>query len=316
MRGYMLLRSDKAKAYVRKFPPLRYAWKRLQNALYLRQKAISQTVEYHGFQFEIPSNHKLMILRDEQPNREEGLRIAAWKIFQKHPGKIYVDIGANIGDTAAVVRSVSSCAMVLVEPSDIFYPYLCRNALRFGHNVSTIQGFFVSPNDFNAEFELLHWEGTARPRYKGTRASPKQQNFVLDQLSRSPIGLMKIDTDGYDLNLIDGYMDHLAYSNVNLYFELEVRSQQDVIDWRECISKLLSKGYAGILLWDDPGHFMCSVTSVELAHQLLNWQLSYMNENHKGIRRIFNFDVLAISHSDRDIFGEIEEVTREAVTAS
>ena len=156
------------RAFLKKtFPSLRHTYRRARNRLYLRQKAISHTIKYQGFQFSIPSNHKLMTLRDEQPDREGGLRVAAARIFAKHPEKVYVDVGANIGDTAAVVRSASPCTMVLVEPSDIFYPYLCKNASQFGANVKILQGFFVPPGDVNATFELLHSEGTAQP-YKST----------------------------------------------------------------------------------------------------------------------------------------------------
>ena len=102
-------------------------------------------------------------------------------------------------------------------------------------------------------------------------------------------------------------MDQLVSSNVNLYFELEVRSRQDITDWLDCMSKLLSKGYAEFLLWDDPGHFMCSVGSVELAQQLLNWQLSYVSDSYKGIPRISNFDVLAVTGVDLHIAIEIKQ---------
>ena len=43
------------------------------------------------------------------------------------------------------------------------------------------------------------------------------------------------------------------------------------------------------------------------TNYLINWQLSYMSDDYKGTPRIFSFDVLAVSHSDGDIFREIEQ---------
>ena len=104
----------------------------------------------------------------KRPLREDGLRIAASKIFEKHPTKTFVDVGANIGDTAAIVRSVSACDMVLIEPSDQFFPLLAANALQFGPGVTWIQSFFVSPTHTDSTFSLIHSAGTANRTTKGS----------------------------------------------------------------------------------------------------------------------------------------------------
>jgi hypothetical protein len=94
---------------------------------------------------------------------------------------------------------------------------------------------------------------------------------------------------------------------VNLFFEMEVRTQDDVDRWLNCLRGLFSNGYAGLLVWDDPGHFMCSLNGVDLAQQLLQWQLSYTNAKYTGERRVYNFDLLAVAAGDRDILGEIRQ---------
>lgn len=298
---------DKAKTFAKtNFPAFVDRGKRMRNALYVRQKPNIQFVNYHGIQLAVPSDHKLLELLTEQPNREGGLRVSAERIFNRHPTSIYVDVGANIGDTAAVVRSVSTCEMVLIEPSEVFFPLLATNTLQFGPGVTSLQAFFTSPADADAAFSLIHSAGTAQPHRDGARTlGSKQQNLGLDQLPPD-IGLLKIDTDGYDAELIGTYTEQLALRGVNLFFEMEVRTPGDVAQWVDRIRGLFVAGYAGLLVWDDPGHFLCSISGVELARQLLQWQLSYTGADYRGEMRVYNFDVLAVAANDREILSEIK----------
>jgi FkbM family methyltransferase len=291
-------------------PWMRHAVRHARDLVYTRNAIKACTIEYYGYELEIPLRHKLISLRAEQPNRDAGLFIAAKEIFSKHPAKLFVDIGANVGDTAAVVQAGAACDMILVEPSPVFYPYLSRNVRQFGERAKTRQSFLVAPDDTDVRFRLLHSDGTAQPKREAPSKGRGPENLTLSDLSTSAIGLVKVDTDGYDLSLINAYMDQLAASETNLYFELEVRSADDVAAWSACLHSLLEKGFMGLLVWDDAGHFICSATSLMHVVQLLQWQLSYMKENFAGIQRVFNFDVLAVVSPDRDLFATIERSYR------
>jgi hypothetical protein len=206
--------------------------------------------------------------------------------------------------------------MILVEPSDVYLPYLTRNAARLGPGVKVVHGFFVTRNDLYAHFDLVHGAGTARPERTSLR-SDGAPNYDLDKLADGHVKLIKIDTDGYDRSLIQGYKDDFGRRGMNVLFELEVRSGDDVRAWTNCVADLLRRDYAGLLIWDDPGHFMCSVRAVGLADQLMGWLLSHGNSDSIGRpRRIYNFDVLAVAQEDEDVLRAIEEGYRAAVGAA
>jgi len=292
---------DAAKAIVRRTFPQLVEWRNRRRA------AIARSINYHGIKMELPTNHILLSVLKHQPRRHESVRISAAHIFRKHPDAAFVDVGANVGDTAAVVRSVSNCPMVLIEPSDVYLPYLTRNAARLGPGVKVVHGFFVTRDDLQASFDLVHGDGTARPERTSLHFDGPL-NYDLGKLTDRPIKLIKIDTDGYDRHLIEGYKDDFGRCAMNVLFELEVLSGEDVRAWTDCLANLLRRDYAGLLIWDDPGHFMCSVRAVDLADQLIRWLLSHGSLDRSGRpRRIYNFDVLALVREDDDVLRAIEE---------
>lgn len=259
--------------------------------------------DYHGFHLAVPKDHLIRSILQRQPRREEGLRISARYVFHKHPSATYVDVGANIGDTAAIVRLESACKMVLIEPSDIFFPYLVRNLPALG-NATAFHGFLVPASAKLQNFSLEHNESTARPQLndESVSAARNTPNFTLGDVYRSAIGdLIKLDTDGYDMELIREYAHDFSQHKTNLYFELEVRSWDDVEAWNETLSLLFRIGYSSFLFWDDPGHYMGQATEPSQAVDLLRWQYSYRNPHHFGEIRIYNFDVLATAPFDADI---------------
>lgn len=267
----------------------------------------SVNIDYDGFRLTVPANHLIRSIRKKQPRREEGLRISARHVFNKYPSATYVDIGANIGDTAAIVRLESTCNMVLIEPSDIYFSYLERN-LTVLRNSTAIHGFLVPENARLLNLSLEHINSTARLQLDPIPLTTARsvRNLTLSDVYTSNTGdLIKLDTDGYDVELIREYASDFSQQNANLYFELEIRSWDDVEVWTEVLSLLFRMGYTNFLFWDDPGHYMGQATEISHAVDLLRWQYSYKNSRHFGEVRIHNFDVLATSALDADIGRDI-----------
>ena len=302
-----------AREFLKKHTPgLFDTMRRVRQEQYAVRSMRAASLLHHGFKLAVPVNHSLREISEKAPRREEGLRIAARFLFAKDATGAYVDIGANVGDTAAVVRSVASWPMVLVEPSKTFFSYLERNAPLFGPDVKLVKGFLAAPSDVGSTFTLSHWGGTAKPVLAPSPVSRAPDTFTLDEVCDGPVRLLKIDTDGYDLPLLHAYSSKLAAEGANLFFELEVRSLEDVQSWSDLTADLLGNGYSRLLVWDDPGHFMGSIDSAEQIAQLIRWQHSYQNSEHAerarrhgAYVRICNFDVLAVAERDDAVADEI-----------
>src|SRR5258708_6065145 len=57
------------------------------------------------FTLDAPSNHILLRLQPVQPYRDLAVGVTARELARKYPGATFVDIGANIGDTAALMAT-------------------------------------------------------------------------------------------------------------------------------------------------------------------------------------------------------------------
>ena len=128
-----------------------------------RMFASKQTVvqlRVGDFTLNAPSNHILNRLLSIQPYRDLAIGIVARELARKYPGETLVDIGANIGDTAAIMATYSPSPKILVEPSTFFMGFLRENASRIP-NVVQIHQTLVSGNHGERGI-LVHGGGTAR----------------------------------------------------------------------------------------------------------------------------------------------------------
>jgi hypothetical protein len=92
-----------------------------------------------NFLLTTPGNHILFRLRSAQPFRDQAVGIIAGELAHRYPGKSLVDIGANIGDTAAMMATHSPSPIILVEPSEFYGRFLRENASRIPNTTSIHQ---------------------------------------------------------------------------------------------------------------------------------------------------------------------------------
>lgn len=55
--------------------------------------------------------------------RDQCVGFAAAQLSKKYPESTFMDIGANVGDTAAIMATHAKKRLILVEPSDYFFPF-------------------------------------------------------------------------------------------------------------------------------------------------------------------------------------------------
>ena len=94
-----------------------------------------------NFLLSAPSGHILAQVQATQPFRDLAIGLVARELARKYPGETFVDIGANIGDTAAVMATYSPSPIIAVEPSDFYHPFLMKNVTQV---LSIVEGFTYS----------------------------------------------------------------------------------------------------------------------------------------------------------------------------
>lgn len=197
------------------------------------------------------------------------------KSFNKDSLKplLLIDIGANVGDTAAMWREYFHTEVICVEPDDRFFKMLAKNVEKIG-NCTTIKSLFNAglPSNqlvFNSNggqtgntkfipYNLKNQE--VLPSINTPIESMISVKELLDFCKGSP-AVFKTDTDGFDLfilkNLNDELSDDLPRILPVIFSEGpaqdEYSDEKLVNSWLKEISRLLDFGY-NLTVFTNFGH--------------------------------------------------------------
>ena len=111
-----------------------------------------------AYQIEAPDSHLLIDLQKSQPYKDICLGISAKYIMDKYPGATIVDVGANIGDTAAMVLTYASPhKLILIEGSDYYFDILVRNVSQLPGDIVCRKALLSSGNH-GTSGSFVHWQ--------------------------------------------------------------------------------------------------------------------------------------------------------------
>jgi len=111
------------------------------------------------FNLRMHRDHVLPIKLAKFPNYSANVPRIAALLVEKYPGMALVDVGANIGDTVALVRSKVTCPIVCIEGDEEFFSLLKGNTSQFKD--VTLFSNFVSDGDARMAGEVVRHDGTA-----------------------------------------------------------------------------------------------------------------------------------------------------------
>ena len=83
-----------------------------------------------GMELELPISHNLPFYRKKYPLYDTALARLAKKLDQSSPLGSCIDVGANVGDTAVLLRGAGSFPILAIEADAGFFAILERNARR------------------------------------------------------------------------------------------------------------------------------------------------------------------------------------------
>lgn len=221
---------------------------------------------------ELPLSHELPFYRKDHPLYGEAVgRIAAAL------GGPVVDIGANVGDTAAIVRAHSEVPVLCVEGDDVFFGLLERNAQQLGD--VELEPAFVRDNVLRGEEgRVERARGTARLVGGSTLAMPLSE--ILERHPRfARPALVKLDTDGMDVPILLANADLLGELQPVLFFEYDphLGATPDVF------VTLCNKGFGRALVFENTGEYR---ETVALADDARIAELHREYTGHGGARYV------------------------------
>lgn len=198
--------------------------------------------ELGGVELELPLSHELPFYRKDHP-----LYAANVGAIAAEAGGPVVDIGANVGDTAAIVRAVTGVPILCIEGDDRFFPILARNAARLDPPVELEHAYVRAPAGATVE----RGRGTARlVAGEGEAVRTKTLGRILEDHPRfAAPALVKIDTDGLDVPIILAELELLARLKPVLLFEYDPHLGADPV----VFERLRKIGYRRARVYENTG---------------------------------------------------------------
>lgn len=229
---------------------------------------------------------------------------------------LIIDIGANIGDTSIAIFARNSRSYIVgVEADETFYNECLSNikankldARFLGVNkfVSTMKGNFqVEKNATRSTGSISRKEKLDGPQNTVSFAELMQ---LIPPARTSPFNLLKIDTDGFDWDILNSLHEYAQAGSVMpqyIFFELQPYLNSDLKKgagrehmtdkYQAALQILLGDGYDTFCLFDNFGtHIRITKSITEIVDFCDYITRSQEQNNHSTI---YYMDVLAFNNN-------------------
>lgn len=170
-----------------------------------------------AFDLLMPLSHNLPFYLHDNPEYGAAIGRIAGQI-----GGPVVDVGANVGDTAALVRSATESPILCIEGDLHFFDILRRNAAQL-RPPPELEHAFVAGEGKTVRATLRREGGTTRlvPGTGDDVPLRTLSEILADHPAFARPRLVKIDTDGFDVPIILAELELLARLRPVLFFEYD-----------------------------------------------------------------------------------------------
>lgn len=234
-------------------------------------------------------------------------------LHDKYPMLKAIDIGANIGDTAALIRDAGQIPVLCIEGDTILLPVLTENVAKLGSEI-VIEPSFVGPEDkvisLNSTDDLgrnaclvdaLDPSGSVSLRSLGA--------ILADHPEFCTSKLLKTDTEGFDFDIIRQSMDFIRQSKPAIFFEYDPHLRPDEVHGGlDTIHMLIDAGYSTFIYYDNFGNYLlnCNSCNSEVFSDLD----CYLASNRRHGIAVYYFDICALHGEDADLLPRIKSCTQ------
>lgn len=271
---------------------------------------------FANYILDIPDDHKIGDIHavDHFYDRAFGAFYRA--IARRSPHGTFIDIGANVGDTAAAMLSACPENPILcVEGSPDFVPYLQANLRHLGPRVTLLARYVRPPLAANIGVRTVNDRGSAHLSSGEAPGAPLGDSaFVtVDELLRQAhalgpeIALVKTDTDGFDGYIVSAL---LGAADCPLFFECDLHMGLPEVEtpWPDVFKRLDARRYA-VVVFDN--HGLPILTAQTEVAQILTDLCGYVSlQRAVHPVRMHYIDVWAFPPGWHDTFTEIRDGLR------
>lgn len=222
------------------------------------------TARVGQFSIEVPALNPVAWHYSHTPDLIAQLGRLTSLLRKKYPDLAAMDIGANVGDTACIIKSAEDIPLLCIEGEEFSFGFLKRNIAQF-RNATAHQLFLGEKTEMaSVGFENTGWNLTLKPRTGSAAKSIKLtslDDFMVTQPDGRAFKLLKIDTEGFDCSIIRGAVNFIQTVTPVITFEYN-RGNMDAIGepGLPTIFKLQDLGYSRIVFHDQNGRFLLATT--------------------------------------------------------
>jgi FkbM family methyltransferase len=272
------------------------------------------------FELTLSPDHQLDLWhkseRMDAPPLAEIARIAG----RKYPDLAAIDIGANVGDTAALICHHLDVPVLCIEGQPVFAAYLRKNLARLPAGIEVVECLVGAPAGDVPVEQLRRHNGTAvflptAPQKVGGRTVRMRplSDILRDHPRFARPRLIKIDTDGLDFEILLSSRDVIAETHPILFFEYTLDVRQDACRQSiAAISRLQELGYDRFLVYDHAGHFL-RVIDGDVIGPFRDMNRYFMSQRLAGHWIIHHFDIAAFSTADADLALALRDAHRAMI---
>jgi FkbM family methyltransferase len=227
-------------------------------------------------------------------------------VEEKYSGSAVIDFGANVGDTAAIVRGHSGMPILCVEGAGYYFELLTQNVGQLG---AETEHCFVGSENGAVRGNLTIGNGTGFFRPDGDSEAAVRFETLDGILARYPqfqdARLLKVDTDGMDGRILAGALDWLARVQPVIFWE-------HVLDLDRLaggpglsiFERLREIGYEQVAIFDNRGGY------VQTLPTSAGQQLADLSDYAPGAEAYW--DICAFSGADLDLCDTVRRNELEA----
>ncbi len=256
-----------------------------------------------GVDIFLPLRHDLPIVRKYFPYYDSNIGRIAKYLAKKYTNFQAIDIGANVGDTAIIIKSQLEIPILCIEADDLYFKLLKKNTV--GLKNFEYEQSFVGESGTN-NFQLISYKGSARL----TQITDSKNLIEFKSLTEitgkhsqfNNVKFLKIDTDGFDCKIIRSNLDYLKLNKPVIFFEYDpyfLNLMGD--DGLSVFSSLNEIGYEKLIIYDNTGVFKM------LLNILDQKTLEELHQYYSGRQSEMYMDICAFHRDDSELADSFSE---------
>jgi len=257
---------------------------------FLHQPISSKKISINGLNIVIPRKHKLDEIYKNQPTYQ----FEPWKFIitkSKRFGNdlTLIDIGANVGDSAAHYRSLSKGKIISIEAHKKFFKYLIKNSKNI-KNIELINALVVPNVDEVYYLKTNNTTGYLSLNEEGKVYTGNKINInELLKNSYDEFLLIKSDLDGSDIFILKALLEMLEINRIKLalYYcegptEKQILQNQWILFYEELI-KFFKFAYR-VHIFTNHGKFILSSNNESEIYQQFSMLQKELKTNESEVQ--------------------------------